>query len=113
MFINSKKKKLLLITLAITLLVTGCGNLAPSPAPAEGTPEPSQTSTPALAAPEQTAFPPGTNPRVPSVALAEVFRFAFMESVTWTQIWTNLISVLGISALLYAVVIWKVRRADR
>ena len=54
-----------------------------------------------------------TLPWVPSVALAEVFRFAFSEGVAWAQIWTNLGIVLGISTLLYGVVVWKVRRWDR
>ena len=52
-------------------------------------------------------------PWVPSVALAEVFRFAFSEDVAWAQVWTNLGIVLGVSTLLYAIVVWKVRRWDR
>ena len=52
-------------------------------------------------------------PGVPSVALAEIIRFVFLESTPWVQVWTNLGSVLGISLLLYGVVVWKVRQADR
>jgi len=52
-------------------------------------------------------------PWVPSVALAEIIRFVFLESTPWIQVWTNLGSVLGISLLLYGVVVWKVRRSDR
>ena len=52
-------------------------------------------------------------PWVPSIALAEVIQFVFLESIPWVQVWTNLGSVLAISALLYAVVIWKVSRLDR
>ena len=52
-------------------------------------------------------------PWVPSVALVDVLRFAFLERVPWAQVWANLGSVLGISALLYAIVVWKVRRSDR
>jgi ABC-2 type transport system permease protein len=52
-------------------------------------------------------------PWVPSVALAEIIRFVFLESTPWVQVWTNLGSVLGISLLLYGVVVWKVRRSDR
>lgn len=49
---------------------------------------------------------------VPSVVLGEVFRFAFSGGVVWAQVWTNLGVVLGISLLLYAIVVWKVRRSD-
>ena len=52
-------------------------------------------------------------PWVPSVALAEIIRFVFLESTPWVQVWTNLGSVLVISLLLYGVVVWKVRRSDR
>ena len=52
-------------------------------------------------------------PWVPSVALAEIIRFVFLESTLWAQVWTNLGGLLGISAPLYAVVVWKVRRWDR
>jgi ABC-type multidrug transport system permease subunit len=52
-------------------------------------------------------------PWVPSVALAEIIRFVFLESTPWVQVWSNLGSVLGISLLVYAVVVWKVSRSDR
>jgi hypothetical protein len=52
-------------------------------------------------------------PWVPSVALAEIIRFVFLETVPWWQVLVNLGSVLAISTLLYAVVVWKVRRSDR
>lgn len=52
-------------------------------------------------------------PWVPSVALAEVIRFVFLENVPWGKTLANLGGVLGISTLLYAVVVWKVRRSDR
>jgi ABC-2 type transport system permease protein len=50
---------------------------------------------------------------IPSVALAEIFRAAFLEAVPVNQILTNLWLVLAVSLLLYGVVIWKVRRSDR
>jgi len=50
---------------------------------------------------------------VPSVALAEVFRAAFLETVPFTQVLVNLGLVLAVSLPLYALVIWKVRRSDR
>jgi ABC-2 type transport system permease protein len=52
-------------------------------------------------------------PWVPSVALAEIIRLVFQETVSWGDILANLGGVLGISALLYALVVWKVRRWDR
>ncbi|HSG43325.1 MAG TPA: ABC transporter permease [Anaerolineales bacterium] len=52
-------------------------------------------------------------PWIPSVALAEIIRFVFLENTPWVQVWTNLGSVLFISALLYGVVIWKIHRLDR
>jgi ABC-type multidrug transport system permease subunit len=52
-------------------------------------------------------------PWVPSVALAEIIRFVFLESTPWAQVWSNLGIVLGISLLVYAVVVWKVSRSDR
>jgi ABC-2 type transport system permease protein len=55
----------------------------------------------------------GMLPWVPSVALAEIIRFVFLESTSWNQVWKNMGSVLGISILLYGVVVWKVRQLDR
>ena len=52
-------------------------------------------------------------PWIPSVALVEIIRFVFQESVPWGRTLVNLSSVLGISILLYAVVVWKVRQLDR
>ena len=52
-------------------------------------------------------------PWVPSVGLAKLIRFAFLESVSWGETLANLGGVLGISTLLYAVVVWKVRRSDK
>ncbi len=52
-------------------------------------------------------------PWVPSVALAEIIRFIFLETVPWEEVLANLGSVLAISTLLYAVVVWNVRRSDR
>ena len=52
-------------------------------------------------------------PWVPSVALAEVCHTAFSEIVPTTQVWANLGVVLAVSLLMYALVIWKVRRSDR
>ena len=52
-------------------------------------------------------------PWVPSVALAEIIRFVFLENIPWGETLANLGSVIGISTLLYAVVVWKVRRSDR
>jgi ABC-2 type transport system permease protein len=52
-------------------------------------------------------------PWVPSVALAEICRAAFSETVPVTQVLNDLWIVLTVSLPLYALVIWKVRRSDR
>jgi ABC-2 type transport system permease protein len=52
-------------------------------------------------------------PWVPSVALAEICRAAFIENVPLGQIMTDLGIVLSVSLPLYALVIWKVHRSDR
>jgi ABC-2 type transport system permease protein len=52
-------------------------------------------------------------PWVPSVALAEICRAAFSETVSVTRVLNDLWIILFISLLLYAIVIWKVRRSDR
>jgi ABC-2 type transport system permease protein len=52
-------------------------------------------------------------PWIPSVALAEIIRFAFLETVPWGDVLVNLGSVGAISLLLYGIVVWKVRRSDR
>ena len=50
---------------------------------------------------------------VPSVALAEILRFVFLENIPWDEALVKFGSVLAISALLYALVVLKVRRSDR
>jgi len=50
---------------------------------------------------------------VPSVALAEISREIFSETVSAVQVWTNFGIIMVISLLLYALVIWKVQRSDR
>ncbi len=52
-------------------------------------------------------------PWMPPVALAEICRASFAESISVTQIASNLGIVLAASLPLYALVIWKVRRSDR
>ena len=61
-----------------------------------------------LPAAVQTVFP-----WVPSVALAEIIRFAFLKTVPWGEVLAHLSRVIGISLPLYAVVVWSVRRSDR
>ena len=55
----------------------------------------------------------GILPWVPSVALAEILRFVFLETIPWEKALLKLGSVLAISALLCALVVLKVRRSDR
>lgn len=52
-------------------------------------------------------------PWVPSVALSNILQFTYLENIPWSQLWPSLGSLLGFSFLLYALVIWKVRRSDR
>jgi ABC-2 type transport system permease protein len=55
----------------------------------------------------------GGLPWVPSVALADIFRMALAENVSTMQLWTDVGVVMLVSALLYALVVWQVRRSDR
>jgi hypothetical protein len=55
----------------------------------------------------------GILPWVPSIALAEICRSAFSETVSMPRVLTNIWTVLLVSLPLYALVIWKVRRSDR
>jgi ABC-2 type transport system permease protein len=52
-------------------------------------------------------------PWIPSVALAEILRAAFSQTVDLTQVLTSLGIIIAISLPLYAFVIWKIRRSDR
>lgn len=52
-------------------------------------------------------------PWIPSVALSKILQLSYLENAQWAQLWPNLGSLLGFSFLLYAVVVWKVRRSDR
>jgi ABC-2 type transport system permease protein len=52
-------------------------------------------------------------PWVPSVALADINRYIFLEFTPWLEIWVKFGSVGIISILLYILVVWKVRREDR
>lgn len=52
-------------------------------------------------------------PWIPSVALAEILRFVFLENILWEEALLKFGSVLAISAVLLAVVIFKVQRSDR
>jgi ABC-2 type transport system permease protein len=62
---------------------------------------------------ELPAFIRAIVPWVPSTELADMLRFVFVERAPWAVIWTDLGGAMAISLLLYAVVIWKVRRSDR
>ena len=52
-------------------------------------------------------------PWTPSLALAEIYRAAFTETVVPAHVLTNLAVVVAFSLPLYAVVIWKIQRSDR
>ena len=51
-------------------------------------------------------------PWVPSVALSNILQYSYLGNVPWVQLWPSLGSLLGFSFLLYALVVWKVRRSD-
>ncbi len=50
---------------------------------------------------------------VPSVPLAEIFEFVFLEHVDWAAVWWGLGMILLVSAPFYALAVWQVRRLDR
>jgi ABC-type transport system involved in multi-copper enzyme maturation permease subunit len=52
-------------------------------------------------------------PWVPSVALADICRAAFSETIVPVQVLSNLAIVVAVSLPLYALVVWKVQRSDR
>jgi ABC-2 type transport system permease protein len=52
-------------------------------------------------------------PWIPGVALAEICHAAFSETFSVSQVLSNLRLILVFSILLYALVVWKVRRFDR
>jgi ABC-type Na+ efflux pump permease subunit len=49
----------------------------------------------------------------PTSALASLYRFACSMNVTPTLFWSNLAVVAGSIALVFGLVVWKVRRSDR
>jgi ABC-2 type transport system permease protein len=59
------------------------------------------------------AFVDALLPWVPSVALAEVYRLAMVQTVPGARLWANVGVVAAVSAGLYALVIWRLRREDR
>ena len=50
---------------------------------------------------------------VPSVALAEICHAVYTVSIPGTRVLTDLLLVISVSLLLYALIVWKVRRSDR
>lgn len=50
---------------------------------------------------------------LPTVALVKLFQFSFSAGVTATQLWTNLAIALGYTAVIFTLVVWKIRRSDR
>ncbi len=49
-------------------------------------------------------------PWIPSAALAQAFRASFSNAVTPSLIWTNWGSVTAVTALIFTLVVWHVRR---
>jgi ABC-type transport system involved in multi-copper enzyme maturation permease subunit len=52
-------------------------------------------------------------PWVPSVTMSEIFRASFSGSGEIHHFWAKLSSLVGVSSVLYGIVIWKLRRLDR
>jgi len=52
-------------------------------------------------------------PWIPSIAMGEICRAAYLEVIPVTQVLNNVWVILTVSLPLYALVIWKVRRSDR
>jgi hypothetical protein len=50
---------------------------------------------------------------VPSASLNAVLAMSLARSVPQGAMWAKLGSVLGLSAAIYAVTIWQIRRSDR
>ena len=50
---------------------------------------------------------------LPTTAVVEMFQFALSSHAPLSQLLTNLTIALGSTVLVFALVIWKVRRADR
>ncbi len=50
---------------------------------------------------------------VPTTALVEIFQYSFSSGVLADRLLADLASVIASCALVYGVVIWKVRRSDR
>ncbi len=51
-------------------------------------------------------------PWIPSVALAQVFRASFSNAAAPSLIWANLGSVAAFAALIFALVVWRMRRVS-
>jgi ABC-2 type transport system permease protein len=52
-------------------------------------------------------------PWVPSAAMAEIITASYIKEFSWRSVLTNAGSVLGFSAVLCTLVIWRLRRSDR
>jgi ABC-type multidrug transport system permease subunit len=52
-------------------------------------------------------------PWSPSVALVHVKRYAYLHGVVWDEVWVSLGRLAVYSGLLYALVVYKVRRVNR
>jgi ABC-type polysaccharide/polyol phosphate export permease len=50
---------------------------------------------------------------LPTSALVRIFQFSLSSSAPLDQLLTNLAVALGYTAVIYALVVWKIRRSDR
>ena len=52
-------------------------------------------------------------PWIPSAGLAKIVIAAFLQEIDWGLVFTNISSVLAISAVMYSLIVWRLRRSDR
>ena len=52
-------------------------------------------------------------PWIPSAGLAKIVIAAFLQEIDWGMVFTNIASVLAISAVMYSLIVWRLRRSDR
>lgn len=52
-------------------------------------------------------------PWIPSVALSKLFTLSMAGNFPAAALWTNTVALLGAALIVYVLVVWRVRRADR
>lgn len=52
-------------------------------------------------------------PWIPSAGMAKIVIASFMQEIDWGMVFDNIASVLAISAVMYSLIAWRLRRSDR